>query len=125
MAPLPSPEKSPAASYATGRRSSPVSLADARVLPVSVAAEAGAQRGPHVLGRAVCGPQEPRLGPRRCARGPLFRWAGPTAAVIYFPILFVLLFHRIVLIFKNMYLLAGRSKCYGSNFVEFRIMSSI
>ena len=43
--PSSSPEKPPAASYATGRRSSPVSLADARALPVSVVAEAGASLG--------------------------------------------------------------------------------
>ena len=52
--PMVSPEEPPAASYATGRRSSPVSLADARALPVSVAAEAGASLGRwrRVLGRA-------------------------------------------------------------------------
>ena len=44
-----SPEEPPAASYATDRRSSPVSLTDERALPVSVEAEAGAS-----LGRAVC-----------------------------------------------------------------------
>ena len=38
---------------------SPAPLADARVLPVSVVAEAGALRGP-------------RIGPRLCARGPPF-----------------------------------------------------
>ena len=58
--PLVSPEEPPAASYATDRRSSPACLADTRVLPVSVAAEAGAQLGPLA----------PLSGPRLCARGP-------------------------------------------------------
>jgi len=89
--PSSSPEKPPAASYATGRRSSPVSLADARALPVSVVAEAGAS-----LGRAASWAAPARI------RGPPFLRAGPTAAVIYFLILFALLFHRIVLLFKNM-----------------------
>ena len=53
-----SPEEPPVASYATGRRSSPVSLADARALPVSVVAEAGAS-----LGRVEC------LGHLRCVLG--------------------------------------------------------
>ena len=65
------------ASYATGRRSSPVSLADARVLPVSVAAEAGAQRGPRRAGlRRVLGHGRRVLGRAgvlagRCSVGPV------------------------------------------------------
>ena len=59
--PLVSPEKPPAASYATGRRSSPVSLADARALPVSVMAEAGASLGRAgvLAGRYSVGPAQP------------------------------------------------------------------
>ena len=89
--PSSSPEKPPAASYATGRRSSPVSLADARALPVSVVAEARAS-----LGRAASWAAPARV------RGPLFRWAGPTAVDAFDSYLFDLLFHRIVLLFKNM-----------------------
>ena len=103
MAPLPSPEKSPAASYATGRRSSPVSLADARVLPVSVAAEAGAQRGPRRAGpRRVLGRGRRVLGRAgvlagHCSVGPVQQlW------MHFDSYLFALLFHRIVLLFKNM-----------------------
>jgi len=59
--PSSSPEKPPAASYATGRRSSPVSLADARALPVSVVAEAGASLGRAgvLAGRYSVGPAQP------------------------------------------------------------------
>ena len=103
------------------RRASPPSLSPPLAVSLSrgtrlsaAEAEAGAQRG---LRRV--------LGHASALRGPSFLRAGPTAAVIYFLICFALLFHRFVLIFKNMYLLVGRSKCYGSNFVEFMIMSSI
>ena len=44
-----SPEGSPSASSTVAEAASPAPLADARVLPVSVVAEAGAS-----LGRAVC-----------------------------------------------------------------------
>ena len=54
-----SPEGLPSASSTVAEAASPAPLADARVLPVSVVAEAGALRGP-------------RIGPRLCARGPPF-----------------------------------------------------
>ena len=103
------------------RRASPPSLSPP--LPVSLSrgtrlsaaeAEAGAQRGPRrVLGRACM------------LRGPLFLRAGPTVAEFCFLICFVLLFHRFVLVFKNLYCLVYRSKCYDYNFVGFLVLSSI
>ena len=94
MAPLPSSEKSPAASYATGRRSSPVSLADAWVLPVSVAAEAGAQRGPRVLGRAVCWAAGAASWAAPVRSWAAVSWASPPVAVRFYFILFCLtVFH--------------------------------
>ena len=96
MAPLPSPEKSPAVSYATGRRSSPVSLADARVLPVSVAAEAGAQRGPRRAGpRRVLGRGRRVLGRASAYSWAAVPWAGPSRAECCFPILFCLFISQI------------------------------
>ena len=112
-------------SYATGRRSSPVSLADARVLPVSVAAEAGAQRGPRRAGsRRV-------LGRAASWAALVYSWAAVPSGrsnncgCDLFLILFALLFHSFVLVFKNLYCLVYRSKCYGSNFVGFLVLSSI
>ena len=114
VAPLVSPEKPPTASPAVVFFL-PLLLSLTRGSALSAAvAEAGAQRGPlHFLGRAsaVLGP--PFLGPAQlwlCFVS-LFRFA--------------LLFHRFVLIFKNRYFLVYRSKCYGSNFVEFLVLSSI
>ena len=68
---------------------------------------------------------EASLGRASALRGPLFLRADPTVAEIVFLFCFALLFHSFVLIFKNMYFLVYRSKCYGSNFVEFLVMSSI
>ena len=114
LAPLPSPEKPPATNYAVVR-SVPLSVSPTRgPLPSVVAAQAGVQRGPRrVLGRAST-----------CSRAAVLS-DRPNSGFDLFLICFAVLFHIFVLIFKNMYLLAGRSKCYGSNFVEFMIMSSI
>ena len=91
----------------------PVSLSRGTRLSAAEA-EAGAQHGlRHVLGHACM------------LHGPLFLRAGPTVAEFCFLICFVLLFHRFVLIFKNLYFLVYRSKCYGSNFVGFLALSSI
>ena len=112
--PLVSPEEPPAVNYAAVR-SFPLFPSLTRGPSLSAAeAQAGVQRGPRrVLGRAcmLC--------------GPLFLRAGPTVAEFCFLICFVLLFHRFVLIFKNLYFLVYRSKCYGSNFVGFLVLSSI
>ena len=99
VAPLPSPEKPPATTY-VAVRSIPLSVSLTRGPLLSVAAaKAGAQRGPRrVLGRACM------------LRGPLFLRAGPTVAEFCFLICFVLLFHRFVLVFKNLYCLVYRSK---------------
>ena len=89
--PTSSPEEPPAASYATDRRSSPVSLTDERALPVSVVAEAGAQRGPR------------RVGPRqRVSRGPPFLGLARVGLSVVFLFCFVYLFHRFMYILKNM-----------------------
>ena len=112
--PSSSPEMSPMTIYAAALFSSlSVSLTRGPLLSVAVA-EAGAQRGPRRV-----------LGHASALRGPPFLRSGPTVAVICFLICFALLFHRFVLIFKNMYFLVYRSKCYGSNFVEFLVLSSI
>ena len=85
--PLVSPEKLPATSFAAVPFSSPACLADPRVLPVSVAAEAGAQRGPRVLGRAASW-----AAPVRSWAA--VSWASPPVAVRFYFILFCLtVFH--------------------------------
>ena len=116
-----SPEGSPSASSTVAEAASPAPLADARVLPVSVVAEAGAS-----LGRAVCLGRWRRVLGRagvlagRCSIGPVQQlW------LRFDSYLFALLFHSFVLVFKNLYCLVYRSKCYGSNFVKFLVMSSI
>ena len=114
VAPLPSLEKPPAMNYAAVR-SFPLFPSLTRGPSLSAAeAQAGVQRGPRrVLGHACT------------LRGPLFLRAGPTVAEFCFLICFVLLFHRFVLVFKNLYCLVYRSKCYGYNFVGFLVLSSI
>ena len=114
LAPMASPELPPATSCAAVLSSSPACLSVSRGPLVSSRAQAGAQRGPRrCLGRASA------------LRGPPFLRAGPTVAVIVFLFVLFLLFHRLVYRFKNVYILVGRCKCYGSNFVEFMIMCSI
>ena len=94
-----SSEESPSASSTVAEAASPVSLPDARVPAVS-------RRG---SGESLAGLRRV-LGRASALRGPLFLRAGPTVAVIVFLSCFALLFHRFVLIFKNMYFLVYRSK---------------
>ena len=84
-----SPEGSPSASSTVAEAASPAPLADARVLPVSVVAEARALRGP-------------RIGPRLCAHGPPFLGLARVGLSVVFLFCFVYLFHRFMYILKNM-----------------------
>ena len=92
-------------------------------LPVSLTcgalpSVAGLKREPSV-GRAASW-ATPALFAGRCSFGPAQLWLSFVSLFC-----FVLLFHRFVLIFKNLYFLVYRSKFYGSNFVKLLVMSSI
>ena len=75
---------------------SALSVADARVLSVSVAAEAGVQRGPRRAGpRRVLGRGRRVLGCASAYSWAAVPWAGPSRAECCFPILFCLFISQI------------------------------
>ena len=103
LAPMASPELPPATSYVVVLLSSHVCLSDRRAPLVSRRAQAGAGRGPRHFWATLS-------ADARASRAAVFFRAGP-AVVVRFSILFCfILFHRFVYIFKNVYLLVGRSK---------------
>ena len=78
----------------------PLSDSLTRGAPLSVAeAEAGASPGPRRVWAAL----------ERASRAAVCFWAGPAVGLGFHFCLFIL-FHRFVYIFKNVYLLVGRSK---------------
>ena len=100
LAPMASPELPPATSYAVVPSSSPVCLAVLRDPLVSRRAQAGANLGRAEFWAALA----------HALWAAVFFRASP-AVVVRFSILFCfILFHRFVYIFKNIYLLVGRSK---------------
>ena len=103
LVPMASPELPPATSYAVVLLPSPVCFSDRRAPLVSRRAQAGADRGPRHFWAALS-------ADTRASRAAVFVRAGP-AVVVRFPFLFCfILFHRFEYIFKNVYLLVGRSK---------------
>ena len=103
LGPMASPELPPAMSYAVVLLPSPVCFSDRRTPLVSRRTQAGAGRGPRHFWAALS-------ADARASRAAVFFWASP-AVVVRFSILFYfILFHRFVYIFKNIYLLVGRSK---------------
>ena len=103
LVPMASPELPPATSYAVVLLPSPVCFSDRRAPLVSRCAQAGAGRGPHHFWAALS-------ADAHASRAVVFFRAGP-AVVVRFSIVFCfILFHIFVYIFKNVYLLVGRSK---------------
>ena len=100
LAPMASPELPPATSYAVVRSSSPVCLAVLRDPLVSHRAQAGAGLGRAEFWAALA-----------CALwAAVFFRGGPAVAIRVFKLFCFVLFHRFEYIFKNVYLLVGRSK---------------
>ena len=99
LAPMASPELPPATSYAVVPSSSPVCLAVLRDPLVSHRAQAGTSLGRAEFWAALA----------RALWAAVFFRAGP-AVVIRFSIVWFYSFHRFEYIFKNVYLLVGRSK---------------
>ena len=103
LGPMASLELPPATSYAVVLLPSPVCFSDRRAPLVSRRAQAGAGHGPRRFWATLS-------ADTRASQATVFFWAGP-AVVVRFSILFCfILFHRFVYIFKNVYLLVGRSK---------------
>ena len=100
LVPMASPELSSATIYAVVLLASPVCLAVLRDPLVSRRAQAGAG-----LGRA-----EFWATLERALWAAVFFRAGPAVAIRVFKLFYFVLFHRFEYIFKNVYLLVGRSK---------------
>jgi hypothetical protein len=126
--PLASPKLPPAVSYPRRLSSLPLFLSLTSGTRLSAARAREAERGLRarvgrvaLLGHAVAGER---------ARSRPWRIPGPAQSRMGVRLGFsnfvsFILFHRFVYRFKNVYLLIGRSKCCGSNFVEFLVVSSL
>ena len=99
VAPLDSPELSPATSYAVVFLPSPARLSVAWDPRVSRRSQAGVSAG-----RVAFGPRQ------RVFRGPPCPSGRPSSSSLGFQIVLFYSFHRLVYRFKNMYLLVGRFK---------------
>jgi hypothetical protein len=131
--PLVSPELPPAASYRHCLSPSPVPLADPRDSLVSRARGREAEHGPRAwagCAREWAAPLGWAMLSRERARASLGRGDFPGQpshgweSVRVSEFCSFILFHIFVYRFKNVYLLIDRSKCCGSNFIEFLIVSS-